>query len=422
MAKTNTVQQSIKGLNYQSMIETLSARLHNRFKKNLDLGQNVESNLPHIYLTSASLQQNELSQLDKNIINDFKQSLESDSFIVHIPSEIVDSKQLTITVCENRLATIHQDIQIVLSSEACGSSDNCMLIILTISHQGETVSESCHLALTPNLIQQKNDIYHIPIQLGHMKRPFQNMDQSATFIAETVHCIINSLLPPKKTYRLVFGKTDNTSNFIVEAIKSQWIQLIGQENIAQTVIPIDSYDDQFVFRDTKISESIPTDIPLMIAMDSIEFHPGKFRIRIQALSLNELTLLIKKRPRLSFGGCLPGCRFQLYSYTKSKGKYLTGEGFGSCHKDMPETLWSYSAKILAERSARQTLSNKIKNRLRKHYIAKDLPYLESVLSEKTEIIMNNAILKWEKFDENTCQAEAGLIIYDSFLPFELSSE
>ena len=418
-ALTKTAPQSKKGLDYQSMIETLSARILKRFQSDRDSGK-LERH--HIFMTTASLQHNKLSQLDKMIIKDFKQSLENDNFIVKIPTSIANASHLTTTTCETRLATIFQDIKIILSSKPCNSQANCMLIILTIQYQRKTVSETCHLTLTPELDQKKKDIYQIPIHLGHLKKPFQNMEQSAKFIAENLHCMIHSLLPQEKSYRLLFGKTDTTPNFVVETIKENWGQLIGQDNIAKTIIPIDCYYDQFIIRDPKISESIPTDIPMLIAMDAIEIHPGKFRIRMNALSLKELTLSIEKNQLLPFGSCVPGCQFQVYSYTKSKGKSLVGEGFGSCNKDLPEKLWSYSAKILAERLAWQDLFNNIKNRLRKHYIAKDLSYLESALNEKTEIIMNNAILKWEKFDENTCQAQARLTIHDRFLPFKLYSE
>jgi len=421
MPGAQSVQQP-KGLNYQSMIETFSVRLRNRFRVAQDSTDSMILGSPHIYLTSASIQENQLSQLNLMIINDLKQSLETNHLIVQLPTEISNASHVTSSECENRMAALNQDMNIILSSKLCNSQIDCMRIVLDITYMGKNFSEICHLTLTQELVQKNNDIYHIPIQSGHIKKPFSNLDQSTQYIVENMHCLLNKLLLSQVPLRLLFAKTDKTKKSVVDAMKKQWINQIGENNIAQTIIPIDCYGDQFVIRDAKISESIPADIKLLIAIDSIEIHPGKYRIRVHALSLKDMTLSLKKNKSVPFGSCLPGCRFNLYTYTKSKSKYLTGEGSGTCAKDMSKNLWTYSAKIQAEESARQTLANNIKHRLRKYYIAENFPYNESSLNDKTEIIINNAILEWENFDENTCQAEARFIIYDSFLPFALSSE
>jgi len=423
IAGTKTIQQPKKGLNYQSMIETLSVRLRNRFLTGKDSTESVKSEYPQIYMTSSSIQQNQLPQLNQMIIKDLKQSLEKDSFIVQIPTFVANPLHLTSSECETRHATFDQDIKIILSSKSCDPQADCIVIVLDVSYQGKTVSEMCHLTLTPDLVQKNNNIYHIPMRLGHMKKPYRDIEQSTKFIAETMHCMFNTLLPSQGSHRLMFAKTDNTSKSVLEAMATQWIHLIGKDNIAQTIIPIDCYSDKFVIRDKKISESIPNDIQLLIAVDSMEIHSGKHRIRAHALSLKEgLVLSLKKGVSVPFGNCLPGCRFHIYTYTKSKGKSLIGEGSGKCARDLQKQLWSYSAKVLAERSARQALSSKIKNLLRKHYIAQDLPYHESILDDKTKIIMNNAILEWENFDDKDCHAEARFIIHDSFLPFAIASE
>ena len=423
IAGTKTIQRSQKGLNYQSMIETFSVRLCNRFQTKGDSAEKIKSERLKIYITSLSIQQSQLSQLNQMIIKDLKKSFEKKSFIVQIPPIIDNPAHPTVSECESRQAILNQDIKIILSTKPCDSMAGCILIILDVSYQGKTATETCHLALTPDLVQKKNDIYHIPAQLGHMKRPFRDLELSAKYIAETMHCLFNALLSPQKPHRLLFAKTDHTQNFVVESIIKQWRQLIGEENIAQTIIPIDCYSGKFVIREKKISESIPEDIPLLISIDSIEIYPGKFRIRVHALSLKtQLVLPLKKTPSISFGTCLPGSRFHLYTYTKSKGSTLSGEGSGDCARDMPQNLWSYSAKTLAERSAKQTLTRKIKNYLRKHYIANDQPYNETMIDNQTQMIMKNAILEWEQFDEKICIAEARFVIHDSFLPFELSSE
>jgi hypothetical protein len=421
MAEAKSVQQP-KGLNYQSMIETLSVRVHNRFLTEQASTESEKLKSPHIYLTSAMIQDNQLSQLDLMIINDLKQSLEKNNLIVEIPPELVPPSHVLSSECENRIAALHHDMKIILSSKSCTSQIDCMLIGLYITYQGKNLSETCHLTLTQELLQKKNETYHIPIQSGHIKKPFKNLDQLFKYIVENMHCMFNELSLSAEPLRLLFAKTDKTSDSIVEAMKKQWRNQTGKNNIAQTIIPIDCYGEQFAIRDAKISESIPDDIQLLIAIDAIEIYPGKFRIRVHALYLKDQTLTLINNQSISFGSCLPGCRFNLFTYTKSKGKSLTGEGSGTCVRDMPQHLRAYSAKILAENSARETLTNTIKHLLRKYYIANNLTYYESILDDKTETIMNNAILEWENFDEHTCQAEARFIIHDSFLPFALLSE
>ena len=420
--RTKTLQQSSKkGLNYQSMIKTFNVRLRNRFQADQDA--NEKSNLPDIYMTSASIHHHELSPLNQMIINDLKQSLEKDGFIVQTPTVISNTKNITPSECETRLAALDQKIKIILSSKACDLEAVCMLIMLDISYQGKTTSETCHLVLTPDLVQKKNELYQIPIQLGHLKKPFKNIDQSYTYIAKTLQCMFHALLQTQESYRLLFAKTDNTPKAFVDKLIKQWRNMTRNDHIAKTIIPIDCYGDQFVIRDAKISASIPDDILMLIAMDSIEIHPGKYRIRVQALSLKkQLIVSLQNIPSVPFGKCVPGCRFHLYTYTRSKGKSLIGEGSGECNTDMPKHLWSYSAKTLAENSARQALFNKVKHHMRKHYIANDLPYYENILDKKTDTIMNNALIEWENFDDKACHAEARYIIYDSFLPFALSQE
>ena len=420
---TKPDQQNQKGLNYPSVIKTLSARLNNRFQVEQDSTKSKSSELPLIYLTSSRIQRNQLTQLHQSIINDLKQSLEKNGFIVNVPNVIVNPEHFGTSDCEVRYAELNKNIQISLSSNACDLQSNCLRIGLDIAYQENNFLEMCHLIMTPDLIQKNNKTYQIPIQLGHIKKPFRNLAQSSTYIAETMHCMFKKLIVSQGPHRLLFAKTDNTPKSFVEAMKGQWINIIGQENIAQTIIPIDCYNDQFVIRDAKILESIPADIHLLIAMDSIEIHPAKYRIRLHAMSLKkQLELKLRKSYSVPFGKSLPGCRFQYYTYTSSKGNSLTGEGSGNCDKAMPTHLWSYSAKILAEQSAKQDLSNKIKHLLRKHLIEQDLLYHESILEDKTEIIMNNAILEWEHFEENICRAEARFIIDDKFLPFTIATE
>ena len=421
VARTTTMHQQKKGLNYQSMIKTFSARLCNRFQTEQDSSEKIDS--PDIYLTSASIHQNKLTQLNQMIINDLKQSLEKDRFIVQIPTVIANAENITPSECETRLAALDQKIKINLSSKACELIADCLLITLDISYQGKTISETCHLSLTSDLVQKNNHLFHIPVQMGHQKKPFYNIDQSFKLISKTLQCMFNTLLQTQGPHRLLFAKTENTPKSFVDKLIMQFRNMTGNENVAKTIIPIDCYGDQFVIRDVKISESIPDDISILIAMDSIEIHPGKYRIRIQALSLkNQLFISLKSVSSVPFGKCMPGCRFHFYSYTRSKGKSLTGEGSGECNKNMPKHLWSYSAKTMAESSARKALFNKVKHHMRKHYIANDLPFFENTLDEKSESIMKNAIMVWENFDDTSCHADARYIIYDSFLPFVLSQE
>jgi len=421
VARTKTIQPPQKSLNYQNMIQTFNARLRNRFQADPDLAE--KSGPPEIYMTLANIHQYKMSQLNQMIINDLKQSLEKDRFIVQIPTVITNTENITPSECETRLAALDQKIKITLSSKPCDLKADCRLILLDISNQGKTTSETCHLLLTPDLIKKNNELYQIPIQLGHLRKPFKNIDQSYTYIVETLECMFIALLQTKEPYRLLFAQTDNTPESFVEKLITQWTDITGKDNNAKTILPIDCYGDQFVIRDAKISESIPDDILILIAMDSIEIHPAKYRIRVQALSLKkELIVSLHNIPSVPFGKCLPGCRFHLYTYTRSKGKSLIGEGFGECNDNLPKNLWSYSAKMLAESSARKALFNKVKHHMRKHYIANDLPYYENTLDDKTETIMKNAIMEWENFDDNACHAEARYIIYDSFLPFALSQE
>lgn len=410
------VKQNKKGLNYPSVIKTLSARLNNRFQVD-------QLELPQIYLTSSSIQQNQLSQLNQLIIIDLKQSLEKNGFIVEVPDVITKPVNSVLSECEARYAALNQPVEIILTSNLCDLHTDCQLIVLDILYQGKKSSETCHLTLTPDLVQKKNKMHHIPIQLGHIKKPYRNLEQSSKSIAETMHCMFSKLLDSQSSRRLLFAKTDQTKKSFVEEMMKQWVNILGQDMTAQTIIPINCYNDKFVVRDAKIFESIPDDIHLLIAMDSIEILPGKYRIRVHAMSLKEkLTLMFKQRSSVSFGTSLPGCQFQYYTYTASKGKSLTGEGSGKCDKKMPQHLWSYSAKTIAEQSAKQNLFKKVNYLLRKHSISKDLLYQEKILENKTEMMMNNAILEWEHFDDNTCQAEARFIIYDQFLPFTIPTE
>jgi len=420
ISETKTAQTFQKGLNYQSMIETLCARLRNRFQSGNKSSDSTQSKFRTIYLTSSSIQQHQLSQLDQMILNDLKLSVEKMGFIVQMPAVIHNPSNPTFSECETRLGMFDQDVRTILSSKSCDSQIDCLLIILNLSYQGKTASEMCHLMLTPELVQKNNTKHHMPLQLGHMKKPFRNLDQSAQYISETMDCLVNKLLLTQVPYRILFAKTQNTPESVIQEMMTRWGLLIGNDRIAQTIIPIDCYGDQFVLRDPKISESIPDDTQLLIAMDSIEVHPGKNRIRANVLSMkDQLPLSINEQKFVSFGNSLPGCHFHLYTYTQSKGNSLTGEGYGKCDSTLPKNLWPYSAKILAERSAKKSLTRKIKNLLRKHYISMDTPYLESKLNDKTEIIMNNAILEWENFDENDCIAEARFMLLASYLPFEL---
>jgi len=403
-----TYESSINGFSYASVIDTLHARLINRFKKDTS---------SRIYITSSLLQQNRVSRLHKMIINDLSNALKQEQFAVEVPSTIANATKITKTECEARYIALDRNITIVLHINDCAPSENCVRIQLEIFQNTETATEFCHLTLTPELVTQKNQMIHIPSPLGHMKKPFGNLNQAAKFLVETMNCLFDKLFPIQGNRRFLFAKTDNTPMTVIDAVKNQWIHLLGAECIAKTIIPIDSYGDQFVIRDKTIAESIPKEIQILIAVDSVEVHPGKYRLHVHALSLG----IADDHQTVPFGRCLPGCHFHIYAYTISKAN-LVGEGFGECNQKMPQKLWPYSAKIIAERSAEQALLIKITNLLRKHYISRDLAYDESLIDEKAKIIMQNAILQWEHFDESSCQAEARFVIHDRYLPFSLSPD
>jgi len=409
------VGQSIKGLNYSSMIETLCVRLFNRFNPS-------ETLRPKVYLTSADIDQTKISDLHRMIIHDLSQSMQKEHFVVNIPTILLDSTQMSSTECESRYTALNNDILLVLDIQNCKTSSSCVRIVLKISDQNQTFTEMCHLALNPELTRKKSDMYPIPTRTGHMKKPFRNLEQASSYVVKNMYCLINKLLLPIDRKRLILAKSDNTSKDVIEAMNSQWQAVLDPKNIAKTVIPIDNYDDQFIIRDLKILESIPKDIQFLIAMDSMEINPGKYRIRADALALTQLAFQLDSLSSVTMGKSIPGCRFQVYTYTRSKEQRLVGESTGKCDQSLSQNLWPYSAKIRAERLAKEALSVKLRTFLRNAYLYNDLSYHEAVLDEKIGLFMKNAFLEWERFDEHTCQATARYAIHKRDLPFDISPE
>lgn len=410
-----------KGLNYSSAIETLTVRLVNRFKpENLSSDQS----LPVIFITSEGCKKKKISLLHGLLINDLSQSLQKEGFEVRKPYLLMDNaKDNYPGECQSRFNALDWDIHILISSEASTLSIDSVRIILDINYQKKHFSETCHLSLTPDLKTKKNNFHYIPNPLGHIKKPFRNFIQAYEFIVESTNCLITKLLPQVENYRLLIAKTDNTKPAIIEAFKKQWISLLGADRIAQTVIPIDFYADQFVMRDKEISEIIPKDIKLIMALDSMEINPGKYRIRCQLLTLSLLDVQLPGHPAIPSGKCIPGCQFNIYTHTKAKGKTLIADGSGKCLKNaLSSDLWSYSAKTLAEKAAKDKLFNKVKAFMRKDLIRKNKIYNESNLDKNVRNLMKNAVLEWENFDENSCMAEARYIIYASFLPFDIPED
>jgi hypothetical protein len=44
----------------------------------------------------------------------------------------------------------------------------------------------------------------------------------------------------------LFAKTDQTKKSFVEEMMKQWVNILGQDMTAQTIIPINCYNDKFV--------------------------------------------------------------------------------------------------------------------------------------------------------------------------------
>ncbi|MBF0450393.1 MAG: hypothetical protein HQK75_06805 [Candidatus Magnetomorum sp.] len=400
------------------MIKTLTLRLADRFKPE---ALSETQPLPVIYLTSADVPKGNISNLCKTIINDLRSSLQKERLIVRIPPLLDDNAtEKTSTECDGRFFKLDRDIDIVISIQPCTSTGNCSQIVLDISQEKNKVSETCHLAMTSALEQKNHTIFHIPNQMGQMKKPFRSIEEASTNSVDLSHCLLKKLLPEEDNPRFLMAKTDLTPLPVFDAIKTEWEKLLGMDRIAQTVIPIDFYGETFVVRDTKISESIPKDIKLLVAIDAIEISPGQYRIRCHLLSLAFLYVQLLNHPAVPFGECIPGCQFNFYTHTSLKGNFLTGSGTGDCLKKVPPELWSYSAKTLAEKAAQKNLSDQIKNLLRKHYILENKTYFEDMLDEKVMDLMRNASLEWEQFDEKNCSAEARFIIHESLLPFALN--
>ena len=416
--KTKANKQ-IDELNYNSVIETLSARLVDRFKPKESI---LEKSLPIVYISDNNLQKGKISLLNMMLINDLTKSLQNEGFTINNHNFFTDNKKdVYPKECINRFNYLNWDIRILISNTTF--SNDCTRLILSIEHQNKQFSETCHLSLTPDLKDKNNNFKYIPKSAGNIKKPFKNVQKASEYIVDNMNCMITKLLPQIKNYRLIIAKTDNTISDIFETLKKQWANRIGTERLAQTLIPIDLYADQFIFLDKTIINLIPKDIKLIVTLDSMEIRPGKFRIRSRLISLTSLKPKLINNPTINFGKCIPGCKFDIYTHTKSKGKTLVAEGSGVClKKDLPQELWSYSAKTNAEKDAKKQLFNKIKTILRKDYITKNTIYNDRDIDKSVQRIMKNSVLEWESFDEESCKAYSRYIIYASSLPFEIPED
>jgi len=411
-----------KGLNYSSAIDTLTLRLTDRFKP---MESEKKQSFPFIYLTPADYPQKKISILCNAVMTDLRDSLQKKGFIVRMPSFSDDQsseKEKVVTECNNRYNALDWDIYIALSIHNCSSAMNCARIVLDLSYKKIQQSENCHLALTPDLKQKQNEYVQISMSPGTMKNPFKSLEESTTYVIYLFNCMLSKLVPETNIYRYLMAKTDQTHLKIIELIKNQWETSLGQGRIGQTIIPINCYEEHFVLKDKNISQSIPKDIQLLIAIDAIEIQPGLFRIRYQLLSLAHLTIQLLNLPAVPFGKGLPGCQFVCFTHTRPEGNYLTGNGNGNCLRSLPSDIWSYSAKIIAEKEAKENLAKSIKMHLRKHYIKKNKVYYESLLDDQVNYLMHNAQLEWEKYSEQNCSAEARYSIHENFLPFQLIAE
>jgi len=415
------VQSQPKGLNYSSVIETLATRLTERFEPDDEMEE--KHSYPFIYLTSADDAKKDISALSKTIINDLQGTLQIKGFIVRTPSFTVDKPTPKRGVdCSTIFDSLDWDIYIAVSIHSCTSESNCARIVLDISYKNSKQTEICHLALTPDLEQQKNNMIQRQLSPGNIKKPFQRLDQASAHMIDFFNCMLNKLIPDKNNLRYIMAKTDQTSSTVFNDIKTQWEEYLGKNSVAQTVLNIDCYNETFVLRGNNISELIPKDIKVLIAIDAVDIHPDFYRIRCQLLALSDLTVQLLNQPVVNFGKCLPGCHLLSYAHNKADGNNLTGYGVGQCLKSMPSDLWTYSAKVNAEKEARNNLSGTIKKRLRKYYISENITYYESMLDETIRSLMKNAQLEWEKFDENSCSAEARFSIHGDLLPFKLTVE